>query len=234
MRKTTRAAALWTMMAALGVMGGCGEDEFVDDGSCGSERAVRTTGGVDDLDGAFVRSEDAGNLARSEPVGELATGHLTLPLGEAEFTVAGSEESEVRPRVLFFHTNAQADASFFELLGRRLNSDAEEANELEVVAPTGEDFLCDIPNGQICVRFGFDDTENGELTPESDGVVHDAVGGTVRIVALNANRIDLSWDLELGPNLSRFGDASSGELEGCFASTIGITQGSVQVLNVVP
>ncbi len=234
----SRMKKVWMVLAlaALVAQAGCGEDAETDDGSCSNTRSFRTSGEIGGVDAVEVRSADAGTLDRDTPFGSLTDNNITIDMGQVEFAVSGSDEPELRDRVLFFHTNV-ADpegSNLKENIGRRFNSGVEDADVLTVVAPADGSTYCDVEEGEICVRFGFDDTGNGELSPGDDGVVHEGIGGTVRVKELASRRIALVWDIEFGPNISRFGDMTDGQMEGCFDAAQGNPVAGATPLEALP
>ena len=219
------------ILAAATLFAGCGEETEEVDLTCSGGQPIRLSGEVGEVDGNFLRNVDAGNLQVTVPIGELNDKRITLDLGEVDFLVAGAEEPEQRPRILVFQTNiADPEGSnLLENLNRRINSGEEGANELRVVDKDAEAY-CDVEAGEICVRFGLDETGNRELA--GDNVIHVGVGGTVKINALSATQVALEWDIDFGPNISKFGDMGSGNLEGCFAGQRGNPMAGLEPIEV--
>lgn len=228
-----RVGGLLIALAVGAVLWGCGEEAEPEDTTCSGVQPIRIVGDVGEVAGGFLRNSEEGTLAPEAVVGELTDRRVTLDMGDVEFLVAGSDEPELRPRRLVFQTNiADPDGSnLLENLNRRINSGGEDARVLQVVNKPIEEY-CDVEAGEICVRFGLDTTSDDELVKESDPVVHEGISGTVTIKTLTATRFDAEWDVEFGPNVSKFGDMGSGQLTGCFAGQRGNAAAGVEPLEV--
>ncbi len=232
---SAQSLVMWlSMSAALPLVAvGCGEEVVPEDTSCSGGQPLRVIGEAGEIDGTFIRNNTLGTLAVDVPVGEVTDRRITVDMGTVEFLVAGSDEAEERPRLLVLQTNV-ADpegSNLLENLNRRLNSGVEGADTLQVVN-RDEGEYCDVEQGEICARFGLDNTANRELEKDSDGVVHLGVGGQVRVKTLTSTLIALEWDVEFGPNISKFGDASSGQLEGCLSTQRGNAAAGIEPLEV--
>jgi hypothetical protein len=220
-----RFALLLMAATALGACGEAGEEEG-DLTTCTELLPVRSAGDVGDLLGTHRRSRVDQNLNHDELVGELTSRRITLLLGELEFTPAGGQP-EMRPRILTIQTNLEGT-------NLKLQEAISERNrlfgpEFEVIDKP-EDQFCDPNEGELCVRFGLDNTENNELI--SDTVIHTGQSGTITVEKFSAGRIHLSFDVEFGPNIKNEFDESSGHLEGCFDARVGAERGGVFPLEV--
>lgn len=224
-----------TIALAVGgaLLWGCGEDAVPEDTTCSGDQPIRIVGEVGEVAGGFLRNSESGTLAPTDSVGELTDRRITLDMGEVEFLVAGADEPELRSRRLVFQTNTSdpEGSTLLENLNRRINSGSEEARVLRVVNKPIEEY-CDVEEGEICVRFGLDTTSDDELVKDSDPVVHLGLSGTVTIKVLTATRLDALWDVEFGPNVSKFGDTGSGQLTGCFAGQRGNAAAGIEPLDV--
>ena len=143
-----------------------------------------------------------------------------MELGEVEFTPTGSEETETRPRLLVFSTNISDpnSRSLQTQLDLRIAAVGDEGRTFQIVE-RDLDELCDVSAGEICARFGLDDTSDGELN--SDKVVHQGRSGTITFTQLTATTLAAEWSIEFGPNINRAFDESSGSIEGCFTAVVG-------------
>ncbi len=210
---------------AFAACGEAGEEEG-DLTTCTELLPVRSEGNVGDLLGTFRRSRVDQNLNHEQPVGELTSRRITLLLGELEFTPAGGQP-EMRPRILTIQTNVEGS-------NLKLQEAISDRNRLFGpdfdVIDKPEDQFCDPSEGELCVRFGLDNTENNELI--SDTVIHTGQSGTVKVETFTAGRIHMTFDVEFGPNIKNEFDESSGHLEGCFDVRLGAERGGETPLEV--
>ena len=224
-----RVPRLWVCALLLALVGtGCGEEGVVeDDESCSSERVIRVAGLVAAIPGDYERSEDNDNLEPEEPVGELTDQRITIFLDEVEFTLPGGEP-EMRPRIMTIQTNVAGpgSSSLMESLFVRRGSYGDEFH----VVSLPEETYCDPSEGEICVRFGLDNTQNNELV--SDTVIHEGLSGQIWLDELTQGRLTARFDVEFGPNLKNEFDDSSGHLDGCFDVRIGVAVSGATPLEV--
>lgn len=78
------------------------------------------------------------------------------------------------------------------------------------------DFDCALADGRLCVQYGFD-TVGDDTLQDDDEYAFNATGGTVTFLGINSTtrRVDLQLDVELGRNVLRFEDTTTGSLTGC-------------------
>lgn len=206
-------APLAALALLLGLLTGCGEEEMADPDAivCSASQKIKTLGAVGEVDGAF---------ASATLEGELTPRRVTLGMGEVEYLPAGATEPVMRSRILVFQTNL-ADPDGRELLiniERRISELGEDGRSFEIVERDIAEY-CDVQQGELCARFGLDDSNNRELV--EDKVIFPGVGGTVTFTTLSSTRLAAEWEIDLGANLQNEFDTSSGQLEGCFDAVKG-------------
>lgn len=206
---------------------GCGEDESEDPNAivCGSGQPFKQIGVIAEPDGQeSLSGEVAAEAGMLE--GQLTTREIVFRLGDVEFTPAGSDTPETRPLVLSFNTNV-GDPMGRDLLTNislRIDSLGDQGRTFQLVSPGDDETYfetyCDVANGQLCARYGLDDTSDGEVSGV-DKVIHLAQGGTVTFTTVTSTSLEAEWNIDFGPNVSRAFDESGGVLEGCFSAIIG-------------
>jgi len=214
------AVTVLVLLALLAV--GCGDEEEADPNAivCDASQKIKTLGGVGEVDGAF---------AGATLEGELTPRRISLGMGEVDYLPQGATEPDRRARLLVFQTNL-ADPGGRELLiniERRISEVGEDGRTFQIVNRDLTTY-CDVQAGELCARFGLDDSANGELV--EDNVIHPGVGGSITFTALSATRLAAEWDVDLGANLQNEFDTSSGDLRGCFDAVKGAGLGE----NVFP
>lgn len=197
--------------------GGCGDDETPTDPNaivCNSSQALKSVGEVGEVDGAYATKTLDGLLGSRE---------IRLSLGEVDFMPAGTDEIDTRSRLLVFTGNQSSPSGrgLQTMIDLRISELGDDGRTFQIV-DRGLNELCDVANGEICVRFGLDDTNNDEL--REDNVVHLGKSGTITFTELTATTLSAEWSITFGPNINRAFDDSSGMLDGCFSSVLG--QGS--------
>jgi len=77
-------------------------------------------------------------------------------------------------------------------------------------------FACSIDDGTTCGQLAIDTADLG-LISDSDDKVFNFVGGTFTIVEVNnsSSRVNLQFDAQLGRNVLKTGDTSTGNIQGC-------------------
>lgn len=215
----TRPLASRLLLLALPLpllLAACGDEETAepDTIACSASQRLEARGGVGDV---------PGDLTQSTLSGLLAVRRIAIDMGEVTFTPQGASEPVTRPRVLTFQTNT-ANPDGRDLFGSisRLADQSDGDLTFEIVnQPDGT--FCDVNNGELCARFGLEDTPNRELT--DDNIIHPATSGTLIFTQVSSTVLAASWDLDLGPNLANEFDESTGNLQGCFYATIGAGTG---------
>lgn len=213
-------------LTAVAVLAGCGdtaEDEagFTD---CSELLVLRSEGDVGDILGNYRRSTLDDNLDPEAPVGEMTTRRIALFLGEVEFTPAGGAP-EMRPRLMTIQTNVEERRLLDELSDRKRLF----GPDFDVIDKPIDQY-CDPAQGELCVRFGLDNTANNELV--ADTVIHTGVSGTIGVQTVTAGRLRMTFDVDFGPNIQNEFDESGGHLEGCFDARLGDDRAGVVPLDV--
>lgn len=217
------ALALFAVLA-LTACGEAGEDE-ADLTTCTELLPIRAEGQVGDVLGNYRRAAVDGNVNPTEAVGEMTSRRITLLMGEVEFTPAGGEP-EMRPRIMTLQTNMEGAQNFQEAISNRNRLFGPDFDVIDKPV----DQYCNPDEGEMCVRFGLDNTLNNELA--SDTVIHTGQSGTVSVKTFTAGRMHLTFDVEFGPNIMNEFDESSGSLEGCFDVRLGAERAGVTPLEV--
>ena len=159
------------LVLMLSVVAACGEpEEPADTTSCSELRPIRLGGEVGELSAVFTRANDS--LGVEQDVGQLTSRRITLFLGEVEFTPAGGVPG-MRPRIMTIQTNTEGQIPLQETIDERRRGFG---NEFDVIDKP-EDTYCDPTEGELCVRFGLDNTENNELI--ADTIIHTGQSGSV-------------------------------------------------------
>ncbi len=215
MTRPAQALLLAALPLAL-LTAACGDEEAAepDTIACSASQRLETRGGVGDV---------PGDLTQKTLSGLLTARRIAIDMGEVTFTPQGASEPVTRPRVLTFQTNTAnpEGRELLEVLGLRADQSDGDLSFQIVNQPDGA--FCDVNNGQLCARFGLEDTPNRELT--DDNIIHPATSGTLTFTQVSSTVLAASWDLDLGPNLANEFDESTGNLQGCFYATIGAGTG---------
>jgi hypothetical protein len=223
----------------------CGEplEQVAEQTMCSEFRPVQVIGEVGDILVEHVRVE--ATLARDDVVGQLTSRRITILLGEVEYTPAGGSP-EMRPQIMTFQTNIEGRSPLQEAIAQRRIGFG---NEFDVIDKP-DDTYCDPTEGELCVRFGLDNTENNELV--SDSVIHTGQSGKITVDTFTAGRIKMRLDVEFGSNIkNEFDDetcdednpceegdscvaglCTAGRLEGCFDVRVGVERSGEVPLEV--
>ena len=210
-------APLLIGLLALGSLAlACGDEEEVDPNAiaCSSSKKLKVVGAVGDIDANF----ETGSTIE----GQLTPRRITLDLGEVEYQPVGATEPELRSRIIVLQTNLP-DPSGRELLANIELSPEQDGERTFNVVSRPLDTYCDVQGGELCVRFGLDQSNNQELV--EDNVIHEGISGTITFTRLNSSSLAANWSIDVGPNIQNEFDMSTGTIEGCFDALIGLSQG---------
>ena len=213
---------LLSCLVVFSVVGlGCGEPEQEDpippQQRCAEEGYKTYLSGA--IEGDDDISLDAAN--RQDTTGDILRQEIRIHLGTARPPGADSAQTIIL-RLFDPHSESRTFATYLD------NWTSEGPLELDVFDASDigagssdltslEDFGCAIEDdATICAQIGFDATQN-ELLGDEDELVYNASGGTVTIEGFNSSDRTFAahWDLELGRNVLRYGDESSGQAQGC-------------------
>ncbi|MEL6181130.1 MAG: hypothetical protein AAFS10_19395 [Myxococcota bacterium] len=221
---------LTLMVLCVPLVWSCGDDSSDPNAIvCNSGQPFKQLGQVGDVDGNITAG--SGMLD-----GNLSARQIAFNLGEVEFTPSGSDTSEIRTLVLSFNTNTGDDPvgrDLFTNISLRIEQMGDAGRTFELVSYDPETYFetyCDPANGQLCARFGLDDTGDEELD-NIDNVIHLAQSGTITFTEVTATSMAAEWSITFGPNISRAFDTSSGLLEGCFSAIIQSSTGGGRALS---
>lgn len=201
---------IWT--AAL--MVACGDEEVVapQDRCDADGLAVFATGEIVTEQGTFKVSA---SLPAAD--GEIAGQEMTLALGTVK------RESDT-PTLLFkLRENGQTN----DLLDNLANASADgpatltfvDASQPPVDAVRRTDlsvFSCAMAQGTTCGQVALDTADPGVVS-DADDKVYNLVGGTFTVEGVeNATaRVNFKFDAQLGRNVLKTGDTSTGRIQGC-------------------
>ncbi len=95
-------------------------------------------------------------------------------------------------------------------------TDASEPSATAVRRSDLATFSCSIDDGTTCGQLAIDTADPG-LISDNDDKVFNFVGGTFTIVDVNnsSSRVNFQFDAQLGRNVLKTGDTSSGQIQGC-------------------
>lgn len=200
------AVALWSV--------GCGEDEAVapQDRCLAGGPVVFATGQIVTDTGTFKV-----NTSLAEADGKIAVQEMQIGLGTLK------RESDT-PELLFkVRENGQQN----DLLDNYANAsdtapavlnivDASEPPTAAVRRSDLATFDCAIEDLTTCGQLVVDTADPGVVS-DNDDKVYNFTGGTFTVEEINnsTSRAIFSFDVELGPNILKTGDTSTGRIQGC-------------------
>lgn len=202
------------MVAAALMFVGCGEDEEVapQDRCSAGGPVVFATGQIVTDAGTFKI-----NTSLDEADGKIALQELQIGLG----TLKRESDS---PNLLFkVRENGQQN----DLLDNYANASDAAAVVLNVVDTSNPSetavrrsdlstFDCAIEDGTTCGQLALDTADPGVIS-DLDDKVYNFTGGTFTVEEVDnqRSRAIFSFDVELGRNILKTGDTSSGRVQGC-------------------
>ena len=139
---------------------------------------------------------------------------------------AGGEGAETLPVILRIF-EGDGGQNFLQRLSERLESEGEVQVEVADATDIGpgsqgrtdlSGFDCRLSDDRVCVQLGFDSV--GDLTlQDGDEYAYNASGGTVTFLGIDnmTRRVHVRFDLDLGRNVLRFDDESTGAVAGCIS-----------------